>query len=202
MSQLILTSSRKQYINDAELIGIEGEKVSDFDENKYLYFELKKQGKLEVKAESGLMKELEVSLKQLSLVQDQKLASIWPDAYAVESVSQQIFERIHLTRESGKKHIQRRAFIDLLKYLKGEGLSANFETSLTPHIMKSKLCKTGVGALDNDLRKYFFKAHELNLMIENSSEACEDVRNADILRIKSLMRSLMTKLMELNERVS
>jgi hypothetical protein len=37
---------------------------------------------------------------------------------AVENMTSVLFERLKIVRDINKKHIQRRAFIDLLKYMK------------------------------------------------------------------------------------
>jgi hypothetical protein len=42
----------------------------------------------------------------------------WPDCMAVENMTSVLFERLKIVRDINKKHIQRRAFIDLLKYMK------------------------------------------------------------------------------------
>jgi len=41
-----------------------------------------------------------------------------------------MFERLKAVRDLNKKHFQRRAFIDLLKYMKDQGLRPNFQDKL------------------------------------------------------------------------
>ncbi len=46
----------------------------------------------------------------------------WPDCLSIENVISGLFERLKIVRDINKKHIQRRAFIDLLKFMKDQGL--------------------------------------------------------------------------------
>jgi hypothetical protein len=55
----------------------------------------------------------------MSLLETKKFEPLWPDCLSVDStLSHVIFERLKIVRDINKRHIQRRAFIDLLKYLK------------------------------------------------------------------------------------
>ena len=60
--------------------------------------------------------------KQLEFFEKNNLMPIWPDQNHFEGIMAGFFERIAETRALNKKHIQRRAFIDLLIYLKDQGL--------------------------------------------------------------------------------
>lgn len=42
----------------------------------------------------------------------------WPDPSPVEAVMDGLFERLKIVRDINKKHIQRKALIDLLKFMK------------------------------------------------------------------------------------
>lgn len=46
----------------------------------------------------------------------------WPDPAVLEDVMEGLFERLKTVRDLDKKHIQRRALIDLLKFMKDQGL--------------------------------------------------------------------------------
>jgi hypothetical protein len=43
-----------------------------------------------------------------------------------------MFERLKVVRDLDKKHFQRRAFIDLLKFMKDQGLKPNYQDKLQP----------------------------------------------------------------------
>ena len=97
----------------------------------------------------------------------------WPDCLSLENMISSLFERLKIVRDVNKKHIQRRAFIDLLKFMKEQGLQHNFQSSILPTFMDTSIVSFKKEALDNgeDFKKYYFKAHELLLMLENASEA-------------------------------
>ena len=63
--------------------------------------------------------------------------------------------------------------------------------------MKAKLVASGNDSLQKRLNKYFFKAHELMLIMNSSSQTSEnsDLRNIDIIRMKGFSMSLMQKLL-------
>jgi hypothetical protein len=60
-----------------------------------------------------------IILNHMSLLETKKFEPLWPDCLTVEAnITHVLFERLKIVREINKRHIQRRAFIDLLKYLK------------------------------------------------------------------------------------
>ena len=60
-----------------------------------------------------------IILNHMSLLETKKFEPLWPDCLSVYStLSHVLFERLKIVRDINKRHIQRRAFIDLLKYLK------------------------------------------------------------------------------------
>jgi len=126
--------------------------------------------------------------------------SKWPDASVLEDTMDGLFERLQMVRDLDKKHLQRRAFIDLQKFMKGQGLLQNFQDKLQPFILESKLVDTKSSKLQSRLSKYFYKAQELLLIMESSSQVDEgaDLRNADIIRIQGFSKSLMHRILTLN----
>ena len=69
-------------------------------------------------------------LRQLDFFEKQHIEAKWPDASSLEWVMAGMFERIKIVRDLDKKHFARRAFIDLLKFMKNEGLKPNFQDKL------------------------------------------------------------------------
>ena len=55
--------------------------------------------------------------------------------------------------------------------------------------------------LQNRLKKYFYKAHELLIITESSSQVDEnsDLKNADIIRIQGFSQSLMHQVLKMNK---
>ena len=53
--------------------------------------------------------------------------------------------------------------------MKDQGLKPNFQDKLQPLIINSQLIKFDNENLHKKLEKYFYKAHELLIMIESSS---------------------------------
>ena len=89
------------------------------------------------------VEEQNVIIKQLQFFEKRQIEQKWPDALALENVMQGLFERLKVVRDIDKKHFQRRAFIDLLKFMKDSGLKPNFQDKLQPYIIKSHLFNTG-----------------------------------------------------------
>jgi hypothetical protein len=87
----------------------------------------------------------------------------------IEIAMEGFFNRMKHARDLDKKHIQRKAFTDLLKFMKDQGLKPNFQDKLQPLILNTQLVKFGNEKLFKKLEKYFYKAHELLIMIESSS---------------------------------
>ena len=65
------------------------------------------------------------------------------------------FERLKTVRDLDKKHIQRKALIDLLKFMKDQGLQPNFQDKLQPWIINSRLVQSNEPELQARLEKYF-----------------------------------------------
>ena len=78
-------------------------------------------------------------LRQLDFFEKQHIEAKWPDADSLEYVMAGMFERLKVVRDLDKKHFQRKAFMDLLRFMKDEGLKPNFQDKLQPLIVKSKL---------------------------------------------------------------
>lgn len=57
-------------------------------------------------------------VKQLSFIENKYLEPKWPDVMTLEYTTYDIFDRLKIVREVNRKHPQRRAFIDLLKFFK------------------------------------------------------------------------------------
>jgi len=91
--------------------------------------------------------------------------------------------------------------MDMLKFMKDQGLRPNFQDKLQPWIIKSKLTNTGNPQLQTRLEKYFYKAQELMMIMENASQTDEnsDLKNADVIRIQGFSKSLMQRILQINE---
>ena len=119
IQQLVLTSSRKKYIHTDSggdgLLGLEGQRkdMMQIDAPKNIDFKSAENGS------NGI-------LKQLSYFEKTQLEPLWPESLSLEWTMDGLFDRLKLVRDVDKKHVQRRAFIDLLKFMKDQGLSANF----------------------------------------------------------------------------
>lgn len=117
VAHLVLTSSRKKYVQkDEGLAGLQGEKSALVsllvDEESPVKF-------MRINSTHWI-------IQKMSLIEKHMLEPKWPDCMAVENMTSVLFERLKIVREINKKHIQRRAFIDLLKYMKEQGLTHNF----------------------------------------------------------------------------
>jgi len=125
IQSLVLTSSRKKYINtDAggdKLLSLDNEKKEILQGDRDVTQSIQRQ-------ERGLTRP--PLLKQLDFFEKNHIEAKWPDARSLEYVMSGMFERLKIVRDLDKKHFQRRAFIDLLKFLKDEGLKPNFQDKL------------------------------------------------------------------------
>ena len=99
-----------------------------------------------------------------------------------------MLDRMKTVRELDKKHIQRRALIDLLKFLRDQGLTTNFQGKLQHHIVESQLIEPDDTQVKGKLSNYYFKAHECLLMMQETSQVDEssDIKNPDIIRMQGL----------------
>ena len=130
---MVLTSSRKKYINtDAG-----GDKLLTLGAEKKQLMEIDchKSWAVKGQAESGM-------LRQLIFFEKTHIVAKWPDSACLEGSMGGLFERLKVVRDLNKKHLQRRAFIDLLKFMKDQGLRPNFQEKLQPFIIASKLVET------------------------------------------------------------
>jgi hypothetical protein len=189
----VLTASRKRYVKrDEGLAGLAGERDTLAEELSHPSF---------TKAPSSVQ-QLPLIIQQMGVIERAKFEARWPDSLAVESATQTLFERLMIVRELNKRHIQRRALIDLQKYLKEQGLQHNFQSTILPLLLETPITQvnsqtlslTKVGA-QNDFRKYYLKAHELMLMLESASEAenagPQHLRNVEIIRVRGFSQSLV-----------
>lgn len=190
----MLTSSRKKYINtDAggdKLVSLDGEKKAIVEEQSAALM-IKKHD------DGG---EQPMMLRRLEFFEKKHIESKWPDANSLESVMAGMFERLKAVRDLNKKHLQRRAFIDLFKFMKDQGLKPNFQDRLQPLIIKSRLVNLQEEALQSRLESYFYKAQELLIITEASSQVEEnsDLKNVDVIRIQGFSKSLMHKILTIN----
>ena len=71
-------------------------------------------------------------------------------------------------------------------------------------IIQSKLVNTDDEQLQARLEKYFYKAQELLIIMESSSQVDEssDLKNADIIRVQGFSQSLMQKILQINQQLS
>eukprot|EP00347_Sterkiella_histriomuscorum_P024492 403330924 len=199
IASLILTSSRKKYINDdSKLEGLSSEK-SGLSEDQLL--------KQVVKINRNYIFTTDLQIiKQLQFIEKKYLEQKYPDSHSIEFTMLDIFERLKTVRDLNKKHIQRRAFIDLLKYLKDQGLQQNFQSKQMSHmlidtqIMHSK----NNDGTSNEYERYYYKAHELMMLLDSSSQVDEhsDLRNVDIIRIRGFSQSLLLKMLQINQSMS
>lgn len=82
-------------------------------------------------------------------------------------------ERMSEVRALNKKYLQKKAFFDLLKFMKDEGLRPNFQLDFQPMLL--------------DVTKYpayFLKAFETFVMLKGSTQSDEiaDLKSVDVLR--------------------
>lgn len=90
-------------------------------------------------------------MKQLEFLEQSRIFTCWPDATSVTQSISGFFERLQEVREINKKNIQKRAYYDLLKYLKDQGMRSNFKEDLQPLLMKAPI--------QDDQKSYFYKAY-------------------------------------------
>ena len=71
--------------------------------------------------------------------------------------------------------------------MKDNGCRLNFQLDIQPLLINTKLADD----------KYFFKAYETFVMLSSSAEVDEksDLKNIDIMRLKSLSQSLLFKIL-------
>jgi len=52
----------------------------------------------------------------------------------------------------------------------------------------------------NEYERYYYKAHELMMLLDSSSQVDEhsDLRNVDIIRIRGFSQSLLLKMLQIN----
>lgn len=91
------------------------------------------------------------------------------------------FERLADVRAVNKKHIQKRAFYDLLRYFKNQGIRSTTSEDIQSLLIQHKIASPPAGTTN-----YFYRAYEVYLMLSNSSqvEGNNDFVNADIRRVQ------------------
>jgi hypothetical protein len=118
----VLTSSRKKYINtDAggdKLLSLDVEKKEIIQDHFC---------SLIIKKDDGVKT---LMLRRLEFFEAKHIESKWPDYSFLEAVMGGLFERLKTVRDLNKKHLQRRAFIDLFKFMKDQGLKPNYQDRL------------------------------------------------------------------------
>lgn len=197
VSQLVLTSSRKKYVQrDEGLLGLALEKSAlSYDELPVVNFRSLTN---KITPENNI-----AVIKQMNAIEKKIFEVKWPDSMALENMIGVLFERLKIVRDINKRHIQRRAFIDLLKFMKEQGLQHNFQSNIHPMILDNTIvslkgiAKSGfsTGLQGEEFKKYYLKSHELLLMLENASEAqnagSEHLRNIEIIRVRGFSQSLI-----------
>lgn len=194
ISSLVLNSSRKKFVGAGsqggdKLVSLDGEKRDIC------------QMALEDPVPNPVVTVHDyASLKQLEYFARVNVRAKWPDHLALEPVTASFFERLKTVRDLDKKHIQRRALIDLLKFMREQGLSISFQDKLQPHLIEAPLVKQDNAEVQVKLEKYYLKAHELLIIMESSSQTDEnaDIKNPDIIRMQALSQSLMYYILQIN----
>jgi hypothetical protein len=95
-------------------------------------------------------------------------------------------------RALNKKYLQKKAFYDLLKFMKDEGLRSNFQTEIQPLLIE---CKKQA--------PYFVKAYETFILLKSSSQSDDkaDLKNIDVLRVQGFSQHLMHATLEMTLKI-
>jgi hypothetical protein len=96
--------------------------------------------------------------------------------------------------------------------MKEQGLQHNFQQNIHSMLLETKIVgfkptnkvpffdNAGIGG--KDFKKYYFKSHELLMMLENSSQAenagSGHLRNTEIIRVRGFSQSLIQKILLMN----
>lgn len=99
-------------------------------------------------------------LKSLQFLEETRIRSVWPTATVFEEAMGGFFERLADVRAVNKKHIQKRAFYDLLRYFKSQGIRSTVSEDVQSLLIESKV----VDSLP-DTTNYFYRAYETFLML-------------------------------------
>ena len=83
-------------------------------------------------------------------------------------------ERMQDVRALNKKYLQKKAFYDLLKFMKDEGLRSNFQTEFQSLLIQCE-----------HQSPYFVRAYETFILLKSSSQLDDDadLKNLDVLRV-------------------
>jgi len=138
---LVLESSRKKYggHND-QLLSL------DPENNTKLGFKFGKEV-------SSVFK----NVKMLQFLEVEKIIPYWPSCTNLQEVIDIFMARMIDVRALNKKNVQKRAFYDLMSYMKDEGLRPNFQKELQPFILDCK-----------EMTPYFYKAYESHVMLKST----------------------------------
>lgn len=196
ISSLVLNSSRKKYVGG----GTGGDKLVSLDGEKK---DLCQMALADPTVNPVVMISETPTLKQFEYFAKVNVRAKWPDHLTLEPVTAGFFGRLKTVRDLDKKHIQRRALIDLLKFMRGQGLSISFQDKLQAHMIEAPLIKQDNNDVQNKLQKYYLKAHELLIIMESSSQTDEnaDIKNPDIIRMQALSQSLMYYILQINSQL-
>ena len=134
ISSLVLNSSRKKYVGG----GPGGDKLASLDGEKK---DICQMALADPIVDPVVMISEWPVLKQLEYFAKVNVRGKWPDQLALEPVTAGFFERLKTVRDLDKKHIQRRALIDLLKFMREQGLSISFQDKLQSHMIEAALVK-------------------------------------------------------------
>lgn len=168
MQSLVITSSRKKYTADDQLLGIESEN--------------KQEQLLPIVSDlPSYLTDRFAFLRSLQFLEETRIKSVWPTAQVFEDSMAGFFERLADVRAVNKKHIQKRAFYDLLRYFKNQGIRSTTSEDIQSLLIQHKIASPPAGTTN-----YFYRAYEVYLMLSNSSqvEGNNDFVNADIRRVQ------------------
>ncbi len=101
-------------------------------------------------------------------------------------------ERLQDVRALNKKYLQKKAFYDLLKFMKDEGLRSNFQTEFQPLLIQC-----------NKQSSYFVRAYETFILLKSSSQSDDnaDLKNIDVRRVQGFSQHLMHTTLEITLKV-
>lgn len=110
VQSLVIASSRKKYANNDQMMSLDPELKQDSIQTSVA-------NALPV----ALMQQY-TFLKSLQFLEETKIWRGWPTAQVFEDAMGGFFERLADVRAVNKKHIQKRAYYDLLRYFKDQGI--------------------------------------------------------------------------------
>lgn len=122
-----------------------------------------------------------------------------PNDLCLTEATDGFMERLSEVRAINKKHVQVKAYYDLLRFMKSQGVvQSSFDS--TAKIQQLLVDIKMADYSTTETKAHFYKSFETYTMLMSASQVDEfsHIKNAEVIRMQSFSRSLMLNILTLN----